>query len=90
MCVGELHARGRLPYLWRVVDPSAIATYFDGVRCFTDTYSAYLTHPDIAQPFNQPFFLNFTTGLGMGLNAVDMHGPMPATKVNWVLVWQYG
>jgi hypothetical protein len=51
-----------------------------------------VTNPDTApEPFNQPFFLNITAALGMGLNAVNMHTPMPATtKVDWVRVWQYG
>jgi len=27
----------------------------------------------------------------MGLNAVNVHTPMPATtRINWVRVWQYG
>jgi hypothetical protein len=39
-----------------------------------------VTRPDTApEPFNQPFFLNFTAVLGMGLNAVNMRTPMPAT-----------
>jgi hypothetical protein len=43
------------------------------------------------EPFNQPFFLNITAALGMGLNAVNGHTPMPATtRINWVRVWQYG
>jgi beta-glucanase (GH16 family) len=72
--------------------PTTISTYFNGVKCFTDSYGSYVTSPDTPpEPFNQPFFLNFTAALGMGLNAVNMHTPMPATtKVDWVRVWQYG
>jgi beta-glucanase (GH16 family) len=72
--------------------PTTITTYFNGVPCFTDAYGSYVTNPDSApEPFNQPFFLNFTAALGMGLNAVNMHTPMPATtKIDWVRVWQYG
>jgi beta-glucanase (GH16 family) len=72
--------------------PTSISTYFNGVKCFTDTYGSYVTNPDTPpEPFNQPFFLNITAALGMGLNAVNMHTPMPATtKIDWVRVWQYG
>jgi beta-glucanase (GH16 family) len=72
--------------------PTTITTYFDGVRCFADVYGPHVTNPDTAPaPFDQPFFLNFTAALGMGLNAVNMHTPMPATtKIDWVRVWQYG
>jgi beta-glucanase (GH16 family) len=72
--------------------PTSISTYFNGVKCFTDTYGSYVTNPDTPpEPFNQPFFLNVTAALGMGLNAVNMHTPMPATtKIDWVRVWQYG
>jgi beta-glucanase (GH16 family) len=72
--------------------PTAISTYFNGVRCFTDSYGSYVTNPDTApEPFNQPFFLNVTAALGMGLNAVNRHTPMPATtRIDWVRVWQYG
>lgn len=72
--------------------PTSISTYFNGVKCFTDIYGSYVTNPDTAPaPFDQPFFLNITAALGMGLNAVNMHTPMPATtKVDWVRVWQYG
>ena len=72
--------------------PNTITAYFNGVPCLTDTYGPYVTNPDSPpQPFNQPFFLNITAALGAGLNAVNMHTPMPATtKVDWVRVWQYG
>jgi hypothetical protein len=43
-------------------------------------YCPHVTNPDTAPaPFDLPFFLNFTAALGMGLNAVNMHTPMPAT-----------
>jgi beta-glucanase (GH16 family) len=72
--------------------PTTITTYFNGVPCFADVYGPHVTNPDTAPaPFDQPFFLNFTAALGMGLNAVNMHTPMPATtKIDWVRVWQYG
>ena len=72
--------------------PTKITTYFNGMPCFTDSYGSYVTNPDTPpEPFNQPFFLNITAALGMGLNAVNMHTPMPATtRVDWVRAWQYG
>ena len=71
--------------------PSTITTYFNGVACMTDTYGPYVTSPDVApEPFDQPFFLAFTSALGIGNNKfVPGTTPLPATMhIDWVRVWQ--
>ena len=73
--------------------PTTITTYFNGVPCTTDTYGSHVTGPDTApEPFNQPFFLAFTSALGMNNGDSFEPGvtPVPATmKIDWVRVWQY-
>jgi hypothetical protein len=57
----------------------------------TDTYGPYVTNPDLApEPFDQPFFLAFTSALGIGNNRfVPGTTPLPATMhIDWVRVWQ--
>jgi len=70
--------------------PSTITTYFNGVACTTDTYSSYVTSPDAApEPFDQPFFLAFTSALGMNNGDSFEPGttPLPASmRIDWVRV----
>ena len=71
--------------------PTTITTYFNGVACMTDTYGPYVTNPDVApEPFDQPFFLAFTSALGIGSNQFQPGTtPLPATMhIDWVRVWQ--
>jgi beta-glucanase (GH16 family) len=72
--------------------PTTMTTYYDGVPCMTDVYAPYVTSPDTApEPFNQPFFLNFTAALGVGSNSPGTATPGRATtKLDWARVWQYG
>jgi beta-glucanase (GH16 family) len=72
--------------------PTTLTMYYDGVACVTDTYAPYVTNPDTApEPFNQPFFLNFTAALGLGSNSPGAGTPARATTVlDWARVWQYG
>ncbi len=72
--------------------PTTITAYFNGIPCITDVYAPYVASPDKApEPFDQPFFLAFTSALGMGNDGVTSNTPMPATtKIDWVRVWQYG
>jgi beta-glucanase (GH16 family) len=73
--------------------PTTMTTYYDGQACMTDVYAPYVTNPDTApEPFNQPFFLNFTAALGVGAgNSANDATPVPATtEIDWVRVWQYG
>jgi beta-glucanase (GH16 family) len=73
--------------------PTTITTYFNGMTCMTDVYGPHVKRPDTApEPFNQPFFLNFTAALGdnSGNTFSATKTPLPATtKVDWVRVWQY-
>jgi beta-glucanase (GH16 family) len=73
--------------------PTTMTTYYDGTACMTDTYAPYVTNPDTApEPFNQPFFLNFTAALGEDEGDSYRPGqtPLPATmQIDWVRVWQY-
>ncbi len=68
--------------------PTTITTYFNGVPCITDVYGSYVASPDTApEPFNQPFFLAFTSAFGMNGNNSFEPGttPLPATmKIDWV------
>lgn len=72
--------------------PTTLTTYYDGTACMTDVYAPYVTNPDTApEPFNQPFFLNFTAALGADADAAGADTPLPATtQIDWVRVWQYG
>jgi beta-glucanase (GH16 family) len=72
--------------------PTTITAYFNGVPCITDVYAPYVTSPDTApEPFNQPFFLAFTSALGVGTDSPSSSIPDKATtKLDWVRVWQYG
>jgi beta-glucanase (GH16 family) len=73
--------------------PTTITTYFNGLPCITDVYGSHVSSPDTApEPFNQPFFLAFTSALGMNGNNSFESGttPLPATmKIDWVRAWQY-
>ena len=71
--------------------PTTITAYFNGVACMTDTYGPYVARPDVApQPFDQPFFLAFTSALGVGNNKFEpATTPLPSTtRIDWVRVWQ--
>jgi beta-glucanase (GH16 family) len=75
--------------------PTTMTTYYDGTACMTDVYAPYVNGPDTApEPFNQPFFLNFTAALGGADNGNQYRPgetPLPATmQVDWMRVWQYG
>jgi beta-glucanase (GH16 family) len=69
--------------------PETITVIFDGTTCLVDTYNpaAPLVKP---QPFDQPFFVALTQGLGIGGNAFDpATTPLPATtQVDFVHVWK--
>jgi beta-glucanase (GH16 family) len=73
--------------------PTTITAYYNGVPCLTDVYGSHVTSPDTApEPFNQPFFLAFTSAFGMDNSDTFQPGttPLPATmKIDWVRVWQY-
>jgi hypothetical protein len=71
--------------------PTTITTYFNGVACMTDTYGPYVTSPDVApEPVDQPFFLAFTSALGVGNNkfAPGRRRSLRRCTSNWVRVWQ--
>jgi beta-glucanase (GH16 family) len=75
--------------------PTTITAYFNGMPCITDTYAPYVLSPDAAPgPFNQPFFMAFTSALGYGSDSPvgqDMSQELPATmSIDWMRVWQYG
>jgi beta-glucanase (GH16 family) len=75
--------------------PTTITAYFNGMPCITDTYAPYVQSPDAAPgPFNQPFFMAFTSALGYGSDSPvgqDMSQELPATtSLDWMRVWQYG
>ncbi len=75
--------------------PTTITAYFNGVPCITDTYASHVQSPDAAPgPFNQPFFMAFTSALGYGSDSPvgqDMSQELPATtSIDWMRVWQYG
>jgi beta-glucanase (GH16 family) len=68
--------------------PSSIKIVYDGRTCLTDRWNpaAPLTRP---QPFDQPFLIALTQGLGIGNNAFDPGTtPLPATtEVDYVRAW---
>jgi beta-glucanase (GH16 family) len=69
--------------------PSSITVIYDGQTCLVDQWNPSL--PLIApQPFDQPFIIALTQGLGVGTNSFDpATTPLPATtEVDYVRVWR--
>ena len=68
---------------------STLTISFDGKVCVADTWKPAwpLLKP---APFNQPFFMALTQGLGTGPNAFDpMRTPLPATtQIDYVRAWK--
>jgi beta-glucanase (GH16 family) len=64
---------------------SRITISYDGQTCLTDNLLTWGL-----SPFNQPFFVNLTQALGIGVNAFDpATTPLPATtEVDWVHVYR--
>ena len=60
-----------------------LSIYYDGTLCMFDHWSpAHLSAP---APFDSPFFLTLTAGLGVGSNAYTAGTPLPATtRVDYV------
>jgi beta-glucanase (GH16 family) len=68
--------------------PSTITISYDGTVCVSDTWNpANLTKP---APFDQPFMIALTQGLGIDTNApIPYLAPVPATtQVDYVRVWK--
>jgi beta-glucanase (GH16 family) len=67
---------------------STITISYDGKTCISDTWNpaSPLVKP---QPFNEPFMVALTQGLGVGANKFDPNTtPLPATtQVDYVRVW---
>jgi beta-glucanase (GH16 family) len=68
---------------------STITVSYDGQTCTTDTWNpaSPLVKP---QPFDQPFMIALTQGLGQGSNAFDpATTPLPATtQIDYVRAWK--
>jgi beta-glucanase (GH16 family) len=63
--------------------PDAITISYDGNVCLERPTPVWGT-----QPFNKPFFLALTQGVGVKGNAPDQHTVLPATmRVDYVRVW---
>ncbi len=69
--------------------PSSIKIIYDGETCLIDHWNpaAPLTRPE---PFDHPFLIALTQGLGIGGNAFDpATTPLPATtEIDYVRVWR--
>jgi beta-glucanase (GH16 family) len=69
--------------------PTTLTVIYDGKTCLIDTWNpaSPLTRP---APFDQPFFILLTQGLGIGNNAFDpATTPLPATTtVDYVRAWK--
>jgi hypothetical protein len=84
-CTYDTSAFNTYTVIWQ---PGNITLQVDGKNCIVDNYSAVgLTG---AAPFDQPFFMALTQGLGVGNNAyIDGVTPLPATtQVDYVRVWE--
>lgn len=67
--------------------PTTITISYDNKTCLTDSWNpaAPLVKP---QPFDVPFVLTLTQGLGVGTNAVTSKTQLPATtQIDYVHVW---
>ena len=68
--------------------PGEIDLYVNGQTCIINHYVS-ITGSTAAAPFDQPFFLALTQGLGVDANAVTAKTPLPATtSVDYVRVWK--
>src|SRR3954453_9186430 len=69
--------------------PSSIKIIYDGHTCLVDVWNAAAPLTG-RQPFDQPFFVALTQGLGAGDNGFDSATtPLAgATEVDWVRVWK--
>lgn len=69
-------------------EPGTFTITINGIPCLIDHYQPIgVTSP---APFNQPFFLALTQGLGVGTNAlIPYFAPLPATtNIQYVRVWK--
>jgi beta-glucanase (GH16 family) len=67
--------------------PGQITLQVNGQNCIVDNYTA--TNGKSPAPFDQPFFMALTQGLGVGTNAVTAQTPLPATtSVDYVRIWK--
>jgi beta-glucanase (GH16 family) len=82
IAVGEFNT---YTVMWQ---PGQIVLQVNGNNCIVDNYTATNVAPPA--PFDQPFFLALTQGLGIGNNAfVAGVTPLPATTtVDYVRVWK--
>ena len=66
--------------------PQTITIRYDGKTCVSDNWNPQgLTKP---APFDQPFLVALTQGLGVGGNAFTSSTPLPATtEIDYVRVW---
>ena len=85
VCSYDTAAFNTYTVIWQ---PGRITLQVDGENCIVDNYSAVGLSG--AAPFDQPFFMALTQGLGVGNNAyVDGLTPLPATtQVDYVRVWK--
>ena len=84
-CLLDVSAFHTYTVLWT---SSSITILFDGKTCVQDTWTP--APPLVApEPFNQPFMIALTQGLGIGGNAFDAATtPLPATtQIDYVRVW---
>jgi beta-glucanase (GH16 family) len=70
-----------------VWQPGSFQITINGETCLTDNYQP--SNVSSPAPFDQPFFIALTQGLGVGTNALNGGTPLPATtSVDYVRVWK--
>jgi beta-glucanase (GH16 family) len=71
-----------------VWEPGSFQITINGIPCLTDNYQP--SNVSSPAPFDQPFFIALTQGLGIGTNGYDPSTtPLPATtSVDYVRVWK--
>jgi beta-glucanase (GH16 family) len=82
--VGAFH---KYALVW---SPTTMTITIDGVTCVRDVYAPNYATTGSSKPFDQPFFMALTAGLGVGTNAfIPGKTPLPGvTKVDYVRAWQ--
>lgn len=66
--------------------PDRLKIMYDGVTCMDTPWKSTLGG---TAPFDQPFFMSLTQGLGWYANSVNANTQLPATmKVDYVKVWK--
>lgn len=85
-CQYDINGFNTYTAIWQ---PGEIDLLINGKTCIINHYVSTTKGKTSAAPFDQPFFIALTQGLGVGQNALTAKTPLPAvTQVDYVRVWK--